>query len=334
MPQRLTIDSKQSRQFADIGEFMEQPVKTYSSGMMMRLAFAVQTAVEPELLIVDEALAVGDARFQKKCFSRLEQLRANGTTILFVTHDTATILLFCTHAMILEHGRVHAEGDPHRVAREYHKLLFGSAAEQGVSLQIVGDGHKTTDVETVLNSSERPESTVLEPSILVEKSEREVRYGSKEAEIYEIGLRDALGANTRIVETRSTCEAYFCATVRPNLPAPIAYGFIISNARGIEVYGTKSGLYSNSISPPSTRALYECRLKFFVRLVPGRYFLTAALAYEDDRATDQFLDYRFDAFEFEVIGPTRTFTTSLTDLDAELSHVDVAYDDRLSLIRN
>lgn len=317
-------------QFADIGDFMDQPVKTYSSGMMMRLAFAVQTAVEPALLIVDEALAVGDARFQKKCFSRLEQLRASGTTILFVTHDTGTILLFCTRAMILEHGVVHAAGDPQRIAREYHKLLFGSAAEQSVSLQIAGPGHKATDVETAPNSSDCSESTVLAAPILVEKSEREVRYGSKEAEIYEIGLRDALGANTRIIETRSSCEAYFRATVRPNLLAPIGYGFIISNARGIEVYGTKSGLYSNSISPPSTGALYECRLKFVVRLVPGRYFLTAALAHEDERANDQFLDFRFDAFEFEVMGPTRTFTTSLTDLDAELSHVEVAYGDRES----
>ena len=116
-------------EFADIGEFIEQPVKTYSSGMLMRLAFAVQTAVEPELLIVDEALAVGDARFQKKCFGRLAQLREQGTTILFVTHDTSTILLFCTRALILEHGRMHAEGDPQRIAREYHKLLFGDGGE-------------------------------------------------------------------------------------------------------------------------------------------------------------------------------------------------------------
>ena len=77
--------------FADIGDFIDQPVKTYSSGMMLRLAFAVQTAVEPDLLIVDEALSVGDARFQKKCFTRLEQLRQRGTTILFVTHDTGTL---------------------------------------------------------------------------------------------------------------------------------------------------------------------------------------------------------------------------------------------------
>ena len=82
-------------QFADIGEFIEQPVKTYSSGMLMRLAFAVQTAIEPELLIVDEALAVGDARFQKSALPDSRELREQGTAILFVTHDTSTILLFC-----------------------------------------------------------------------------------------------------------------------------------------------------------------------------------------------------------------------------------------------
>ncbi len=112
--------------FADIGAFIEQPVRTYSSGMMMRLAFAVQTAVEPELLIVDEALSVGDARFQKKCFARLEQLRLKGTTILFVTHDTGTVVQFCTRAMVLDGGVVVTEGTPQAVAREYHQLLFDS----------------------------------------------------------------------------------------------------------------------------------------------------------------------------------------------------------------
>ena len=132
-------------QFADIGEFMDQPVKTYSSGMLMRLAFAVQTAVEPELLIVDEALAVGDARFQKKCFNRLAQLREQGTTVLFVTHDTSAILLFCTRALILEHGCMHAEGDPQRIAREYHKLLFGNTRDQERQRNAIEPARKPTE---------------------------------------------------------------------------------------------------------------------------------------------------------------------------------------------
>lgn len=308
-------------QFADIGEFMEQPVKTYSSGMLMRLAFAVQTAVEPELLIVDEALAVGDARFQKKCFTRLSQLREQGTTILFVTHDTSTILLFCTRAIILEHGRIHAEGDPHRIAREYHKLLFGTADEQQRSRNAIEPVRRPTEGVTPDQSRglSRPATTGADP--MAEDAGREVRYGSGEAEITEVGLRDPDDQPTRIIETNTNCEAYFRATFLVSMSKPVSYGFIISNVRGIEVYGTKSALYFKSIPPNPLRTSYECRLRFNVRLVPGRYFLTAALAHDDDRSKDQFLDYRFDALEFEVIGPIRTFTSSLTDLGAELTHV-------------
>lgn len=285
-------------QFADIGDFMEQPVKTYSSGMLMRLAFAVQTAVEPELLIVDEALAVGDARFQKKCFTRLSQLREHGTTILFVTHDTSAILLFCTEAVILEHGRIHAEGDPQSIAREYHKLLFGG-----------GEHDRTFDPPTAESNTKG--------------NHREVRYGSKEAEITEVGIRDSGGERTRIIETKTRCEAYFCATFLNPISKPVSYGFLICNSRGIEVYGTKSALYSKSLPPGPAGTSFECRLRFEVRLVPGRYFLSAALAHDDDRSNDQFLDYRFDAFEFEVMGQMQTFTSSLTDLDAELTHTPV-----------
>ena len=125
--------------FADVGDFIEQPVRTYSSGMLMRVAFAVQTAVDPQLLIVDEALSVGDARFQKKCFARLEQLRQKGTTILFVTHDTGTIVQFCTRAMVLDGGAIFTEGTPQAVAREYHRLLFASdEAGQATRVSLAG----------------------------------------------------------------------------------------------------------------------------------------------------------------------------------------------------
>lgn len=306
--------------FADIGEFMEQPVKTYSSGMLMRLAFAVQTAVDPELLIVDEALAVGDARFQKKCFGRLAQLRDRGTTILFVTHDTSTILLFCTHAIILERGGVVADGGPQKIAREYHKLLFGIGSSPAHVRQN-GDSPAEPDMSVGWKGG----TPTAEDGGAVAKqyTGREVRYGSKEAEIIKIGIREAGGTSTTVVETQTTCEAYFQLTFRSATDHSIAYGFTISNSRGIEIYGTKSGLHSTSLPPSAIGDDYECRLKFVVRLVPGRYFLSVALAHDDDRSENQFLDYRFDAFEFEVIGPTRTFTTSLTDLDAELSHVGV-----------
>jgi lipopolysaccharide transport system ATP-binding protein len=285
--------------FAEIGEFMDQPVKTYSTGMVLRVAFAVQTAIRPEILIVDEALAVGDARFQKKCFERLNELRAAGTTILLVTHDSGTVVQFCTRAMILERGRIHAAGEPQLMSREYHKLLFGPPAAQPEALP-----------------------------------RREVRYGSGEASIVRIGLRNRAGEDAHVIEAHEPCEAYFRAVFRHALPHPVAYGFIISNARGVEVYGTKSGLHGGALRAGAADQQFECRLRFVARLVPGRYFLSVALAHDDEAG--QFLDYRFDALEFQVIGSTRAFTTSLVDLDATLAHLciePVHGNDRLPALR-
>ena len=115
--------------FADIGDFLEQPVKTYSSGMLMRLAFAVNTGVDPEILIVDEALSVGDAPFQSKCFKRLRQLIADGTSILFVSHDISTVRSICTRALWLNSGQAAMWGDAQEVAKEYEKFCW---REQGV----------------------------------------------------------------------------------------------------------------------------------------------------------------------------------------------------------
>jgi lipopolysaccharide transport system ATP-binding protein len=110
--------------FAEIGEHIELPVKTYSSGMMLRLAFAVQVAIEPEILIIDEALAVGDAKFQVKCFRRLDDLKAKGTTILFVSHATELVKSFCDEAMLLQKGKLVRIGNPNSVASKYYSLLF------------------------------------------------------------------------------------------------------------------------------------------------------------------------------------------------------------------
>lgn len=109
--------------FADIGEFIDQPVKTYSSGMLVRLAFAVQVQVEPDILIVDEALAVGDALFQKRCYTRLEELRTKGVTLLFVSHSQESIRTLTSHALLLDKGRVVAQGSSADVLLEYRKLL-------------------------------------------------------------------------------------------------------------------------------------------------------------------------------------------------------------------
>ncbi len=118
--------------FADIGDFLEQPVKIYSSGMLMRLAFAVNTCINPEILIVDEALGVGDAPFQSKCFKRLRQLIDDGTSVLFVSHDISTVRSICSRALWLKNGHAAMWGEAKDVAKQYERFCW---QEQGVVLQ-------------------------------------------------------------------------------------------------------------------------------------------------------------------------------------------------------
>ncbi|MEZ8177308.1 ABC transporter ATP-binding protein, partial [Vibrio sp. 1F292] len=115
--------------FADIGDYIDQPVRVYSSGMQVRLAFAVATAIRPDILIVDEALSVGDASFQRKCFRRIEEFQDKGTTLLFVTHDIESMKRICDKGLLLNNGKLAAFGDAKSVADQYEKELFNSDNE-------------------------------------------------------------------------------------------------------------------------------------------------------------------------------------------------------------
>src|SRR5947207_14498175 len=114
----------QIERFAEIGEFLYQPVKTYSSGMYVRLAFAIASSVEPDILIVDEALAVGDAVFQHRCLRRIKELHERGTTVLFVSHDAAAVRALCSRALLLNHGRMIADGAPADVLNRYQDIIM------------------------------------------------------------------------------------------------------------------------------------------------------------------------------------------------------------------
>ncbi len=131
--------------FAEIGNFIDQPVKTYSSGMMVRLAFAVAINIEPDILIVDEALAVGDELFQRKCFSRIESIRASGVTILFVSHSASQIVELCDRCMLMDAGEKLADGIPKPVVARYQKLLYASVEKRESLRQQIQDEARSTD---------------------------------------------------------------------------------------------------------------------------------------------------------------------------------------------
>ena len=311
--------------FADIGDFINQPVKIYSSGMMLRLAFAVQTAVEPDLLIVDEALAVGDARFQKKCFDRLERLTSGGTTLLLVTHDANTVVRACSRAVILEGGHLIEDGVPQGVTRSYHRLLFDAPKAEPGSLQAAEGESAIARAEVPAGpANEHSDLAVAAPVSSVfdgrDKEARETRYGSKDAEISEIGIRDLAGRTTTLIEIHHEYEFFFRVRFRRPIGNPVAYGLMISTAKGVEVFATKAALHGRRLPASSAGTLYECRYRCSVPLVPGTYFLSASIAHDDGRESGEFLDFRFDALQFEVAGATRCFTTCLLELPGSLLH--------------
>ena len=127
--------------FADIGDFIEQPAKTYSSGMLVRLAFAVQTAVNPDILIIDEALSVGDEAFQRKCFARIETLKQRGTTLLFVSHSAHQVIEICDRAMLLSAGQNAGLGRPKEIVHRYHQIIYGGDPKTAAPAGSAAVGH-------------------------------------------------------------------------------------------------------------------------------------------------------------------------------------------------
>lgn len=233
--------------FADIGDFVNQPVKTYSSGMFVRLAFAVAINIEPEILIVDEALSVGDVFFQSKCYHKFEEFKRMGKTILFVSHDLSSISKYCDRVILLDKGHKRAEGAPKQIVDMYKKLLVNQLHEDDDPESIAseeldadkaagngtdrsagaGDGQSAAGTARTLWK----DSLVLNPQI--------VEYGEKQAEIYDFAIKDENGAVTNTIEKGTKCQ--FCMKVRANrdVANPI-FAFTVKNLQGTEITGTNS----------------------------------------------------------------------------------------------
>jgi lipopolysaccharide transport system ATP-binding protein len=289
-------------EFAEIGDFIDQPIKIYSSGLVLRLAFSVYVAMDPLIMIVDEALAVGDARFQRKCYQRLDAFRKNGGTILFVTHDMGVVPQICDRAMILERGEVYAEGSPLRIAREYHRLLFGPPSSD--------------------DRQQRPRTEAAARNLLPARPDagdaHEVRYGSREAVITNVVIRAVGQQVVGALELNEDYDVVMTVTYASAIEGRINYGFMISNVQGIEIYATKSSMFGRSLPPGPAGSNVECVLRLRMSLMPGAYFLSCAVARAEVEQANEFLDYRFDMMQFEVVGQARCFNTSVVDLRAQL----------------
>ena len=206
--------------FAEIGQFIHQPVKTYSSGMYVRLAFAIAACVEPDILIIDEALAVGDAIFQHRCLRRIKELQERGSTVLFVSHDTAAVRALCDRAILLNHGRMIADGTPSEVLNDYQRIVM-EREEAFEALQ--------NETGETLKQSEVPATPV----------HYTYRHGDGSAEIVATELIDTSKNRMEIVETGASLIARLRVRFNREIEEPVV-GFLIRNKHGIHAYGTNT----------------------------------------------------------------------------------------------
>ncbi len=270
--------------FADIGEFIHQPVKMYSSGMFARLAFSVSINVEPDILIVDEALSVGDMAFQMKCFKKFQEFQAKGKTILFVTHGLDTVIRYCTRGVVIDQGKIVCDDTPKVAVDSFKKVLTGNfyKDEQALSNQVDKKGFIKDYFE--------------------ENSEIDV-YGNGKIDIIDYGILDENREPSSTLDYNSEFEIIFKVKFNEKVDDPI-FAFTIKDTKGLEITGTNTSMkFYNTKS-------YECGKEVTVsfkqkaNLQLGKYSLSLGCVKIGTEGIEVY-NRIYDALLFEVIGATQ-----------------------------
>ncbi|RRV08488.1 ABC transporter ATP-binding protein [Pseudomonas sp. v388] len=310
--------------FADIGEFLDQPVKAYSSGMAVRLAFAVQAQVDPEILVVDEALSVGDARFQAKCFERLRQLKENGTSILLVTHSSEQVVTHCSRAILLEKSRIEMIGESRPVINRYTDILFGR--EKSVAAVKALDLAEAERVDTPLAPSNQI-SLRFDSDVYATRAgynPHEYRWGDGAATLLDFHLSVPGREYPPSIESGEHFTLLVALRFNRTVINPIV-GFTIKTKEGVTVYGTNSYMLNceamSLLGHPGSQA--KACLTFKSSLASGDYFISVGIA---SRQGEEIVphDRRYDSIHF-VVEPTPKLL-GLIDLDASIDIEPVTVD--------
>ena len=276
---REEIDAKLQSilDFADIGEFIHQPVKTYSSGMFVRLAFAVAINIDPEILIVDEALSVGDVFFQAKCYRKFEEFKEMGKTILFVSHDLSSIGKYCDRVVLLNKGENLAEGGAKEMVNLYRRVLVNqyddADLEEGAENAEAGQDGQLTDGTAGENVSKKEhagggramkDSLNLNPKVL--------EYGSKLGEIVDFAIRDDTGMITNVIEKGKEFSVQMKVRFQADVNDPI-FAFTLKDLKGTEITGTNTMYEHTPVKPQKAGDVREITFKQIMPLEAGEYML-------------------------------------------------------------
>jgi homopolymeric O-antigen transport system ATP-binding protein len=288
MPREEVVERLPAIQaFAGIGEFIDRPVKSYSSGMFVRLAFSAAIHVNPDILLVDEALAVGDVLFQHQCIRRIRELQASGTTIVFVSHDMGMMRSICTEAVLLERGRVEAHDDPATIANLYHAKTANVEAAATASGRPSPDGDGTAAVTFRVDTN-------------FDERVRLFRHGTGAARIRQVELLDRQGRPVSSVEFDD--EVVLRVHVQYYEDAAFSIlGFSIRDKTGTDIVG--SNTHEENVPLPPRLAGDTVVVDFRQRLplAGGTYSVSTALAY--DRSRPSYFDWVDNALVLTVLPP-------------------------------
>lgn len=269
-------------EFADIGDFVYQPVKTYSSGMFVRLAFALSINVEPEILIVDEALSVGDVFFQSKCYRRMDELRKNGTTIVMVTHDMGSVIKYCDKVVLLNRGEFVAEGPAGKMVDLYKKILAGQLDSLNEELTQMNDfsgegiSGSGKDGQEILSATERQNESGQKPGLMKDKitiNGNRTEYGDGRAEIIDLGLCDERGNLTNLLLKGEMFTIKEKIRFNTEIQAPI-FTYTIKDKKGTDLSGTNTMFEGTDVKPVKKGDVYEVSFTQKMTLQGGEYLLS------------------------------------------------------------
>ncbi len=271
--------------FADIGDYVYQPAKTYSSGMFVRLAFAVAINIDPEILIVDEALSVGDVFFQAKCYHKFEEFKEMGKTIVFVSHDLGSISKYCDRVVLLNQGVKLGEGNARQMIDTYKQVLVGQyVAPEAEGERLVDDEQLREMAAKGIDGSKTGAGREEKQSGMSENPEL-LEYGSKKAKITEYYITDEKGTRTSAILKGSAFAIHMRVEMAERINAPI-FAFTIKNVRGTEITGTNTMIekaFLESVEEGETR---EITFTQKMDLQGGDYLLSLGVTgYEGDDFT-------------------------------------------------
>lgn len=247
-------------EFADIGDFVYQPVKSYSSGMFVRLAFAVAINIDPEILIVDEALSVGDVFFQAKCYKKFEDFKKEGKTILFVSHDLGSISRYCDRVILLNKGEKMEEGSPKKVINLYKRLITTSSKEKDGS-----DVKPKHSIEENVKGDNWKDNYSINPKL--------EEYGDGKATIVDFAVVDEDGNLTNVIEKGSRFKIMTKVVIEEPMKDPI-FTFTFKNVRGIDITGTNTMIEDINLGVCNSGEVYLATYEQDMFLQGGEYLLS------------------------------------------------------------